>query len=398
VTGLVYIAVDTSIITDTLIGYETDMASELLVTAGNEVWTVDGPQLLAADASIEINNSVASEIRPGFFLTQVLGRNQNHIGLGNWAAMLAAICIVILFLSFFVIWMMNRTISRPVARIRKKAEAIAKGDFSQDESIESDNEIGEVGRSINQLSRNILELMETRVADEQSKRELEYRMLQGQINPHFLYNTLGAIKWMAALQKATGIEEMTTALSRMLRTAAKDQRKVVPLKDEIALLDDYYTILKYRYGNTVQYDKRIEDPALLDSEVPRFVLQPLMENAIFHGIEPKGSGCLELAVTREGPAVCVSLKDDGVGVPPDSLKKLNGFAHEARAQKCSGPDSASSIGLRNVHWRIQAVFGPGFGLTVESEENLYTKAIVRVPVAEGLRGTGDKVVEEARDV
>jgi two-component system sensor histidine kinase YesM len=299
----------------------------------------------------------------------------------SWTPMLVAVCGLVLALSGVVILTMDRTISRPVARISKKAKAIANGDFSPDPGIESDSEIGQVGRSINQLSRDVAELMEKRLADEQNKRELEYRMLQGQINPHFLYNTLGSIKWMATLQKASGIAEMTTALTRLLRTLAKDLRKVVPLRDEIALLDDYYTILKYRYGGTIEYDKQIEEEALLESMLPRFVLQPLMENAIFHGIEPKGKGQLELRVERQGESVLISIMDDGVGLSREGLARVGNLSKPDDIHEGMAKNGLSSLGLQNVHQRIQNVFGPAYGLTVESEKDSFTRVTICVPYA-----------------
>src|SRR5690606_39201106 len=131
----------------------------------------------------------------------------------------------------------------------KRMDKIAQGQFFVDKMIEWDNELGDVGRGINRLSQDIVALMETRLADEKQKQELEYRMLQSQINPHFLYNTLNSIKWMATIQNARGIAEMTTSLSRLLRNITKDIRKLVPLREELALLDDYFLIQKYRYGS-----------------------------------------------------------------------------------------------------------------------------------------------------
>jgi two-component system sensor histidine kinase YesM len=287
--------------------------------------------------------------------------------------LLLGICLLILALSIAVIFFMNRTISRPVALIRKKIDGIAAGDFSPDPGIESESEIGSVGKGINKLSLDVIALMESRIADEKQKRELEYRMLQSQVNPHFLYNTLGTIKWMATLQKAGGIVEVTTALSRLLRTISKDLRKEVPLRDEVLLLDDYFLILKYRYGGTVEFIKRIENEALLKCMIPRFVLQPLMENAIFHGIEPKGKGRIELRIERAGEAVCVSIWDDGVGIAPDALALLNNYDEKTQAAELA------YIGMRSVHQRIQNAYGDAYGLTAQSEQNVYTKMTIRIP-------------------
>ena len=147
-------------------------------------------------------------------------------------------------------------------------------------------------------------------------------MLQNQINPHFIYNTLNSIKWMATIQHAPGIAEMTMALSRLLKSVSKGSERLVPLQEEFALLNDYFTIQQYRYGGTITLDVTyIEDERLTQScLIPRFTLQPIVENAIFHGIEPKGcAGSLTLTVAHD-PAngdVLIDLNDDGVGMTPE---------------------------------------------------------------------------------
>ena len=126
--------------------------------------------------------------------------------------------------------------------------------------------------------------------DERRKQELEYRMLQNEVNPHFIYNTLNSIRWMATIQHAPGIAEMVTAFARLTKSISKGTQKLVPLQEELALLNDYFTIQQYRYGGDLEIEvSRIESETLCrDCMIPRFTLQPLVENAIFHGLEPKG--------------------------------------------------------------------------------------------------------------
>jgi two-component system sensor histidine kinase YesM len=216
---------------------------------------------------------------------------------------------------------------------------------------------------INRMAREITLLMDKTIADEKNKKDLEYRMLQNQITPHFLYNTLNSIKWMATIQNAGGIAEMTTALSRLLQTVSKDIRKVVPLRDELSLLNDYLIIQKYRYGDSVTLEKEIADESLLDTPIPRFTLQPLAENAIFHGIEPKGSGTIVVKVTENkndtgASEVLVSITDNGIGIKADVI---------------------AGMGIHNVDERLRYAFGEAYGLCVESEEGKYTSITIRLP-------------------
>ena len=201
---------------------------------------------------------------------------------------------------FFISFLLGRIINRPVRRLRKKIRVISESDFSRDPGIEWDDELGDIGRGINEMSLKIVSLLENRLADEREKRDLEYRMLQSQINPHFLYNTLNSIKWMATIQNATGIAEMTTALSRLMKNVIKGSRTVVSLREELALLDDYFLIQQYRYGGAIVYEKKVGEE-FLSVPIPCFTMQPLMENSIFHGIEPKGgSGRITLSAERHG--------------------------------------------------------------------------------------------------
>lgn len=151
--------------------------------------------------------------------------------------------------------------------------------------------------------------MNKRIEDEKQKQDLEYKMLQSQINPHFIYNTLSSIKWMATIQGADGIAEMTTALSRLLKSISKGTRLLVPIREELAFLEDYCTIQNYRYGGTISFALKVDDPTIYDRGILRFTLQPLVENSIFHGIEPKGVPGASLsapAMRTAGPGIAIS--------------------------------------------------------------------------------------------
>ena len=165
--------------------------------------------------------------------------------------------------------------------------------------------------------------MRRRIAAEKEKNDLEYKMLQSQINPHFIYNTLNSIKWMATVQGSDGIAEMTTALAKLLKSISKGTSLVVPIREELSLLRDYCTIQSYRYGGTITVDIRVDDPAIEDHGIIKFTLQPLVENAIFHGIEPKGSGHIDVHLYFEGDMIRIDVTDDGVGMTAEKAVRQN---------------------------------------------------------------------------
>ncbi|MHA7964122.1 sensor histidine kinase [Paenibacillus sp. CAU 1782] len=396
--GTVYLLVNTSVVTDKLKGYALPSDGQLLLLMNDRNYQIVDNRILhvttdynerqyvkdtptGAKTGLSLVNSGGEEriavsypVREGVDLKQVLSGKQLAKMYDFWILIVICVCLLVLLLSAIITLYLTRTISLPVEKLKKRMDKIAQGYFSVDRGIEWNSELGDVGRGINKLSRDVLALMENRLADAKQKQELEYRMLQFQISPHFLYNTLNSIKWMATIQNATGIAEMTTALSRLLRSISKDIRKVVQLRDELALLEDYVLIQKYRYGNKIQMEHHIRNEALLECPIPRFSLQPLVENAIFHGIEPKGKGVITVSVARRDDGdIEVAIKDDGVGMTQEQIGAI-----------LSGPAAPSSgllsnIGLASVHERLRLAFGDKYGLRIESELGGYTVMTLVLP-------------------
>lgn len=285
----------------------------------------------------------------------------------------AASCIGI-----FLSWFLSRTVNVPVRQLQTRIRRIENGDFSRDLSTEWPHELGDIGKTINDLSENVLLLMEQRIEDERQKREYEYKMLQSQINPHFLYNTLNSIKWMATIQNSPGIAEMTTSLSRLLKDISKGATNLVTIKHELDLINDYFIIQQYRYGGTITLTFNVEDDALLSCRILKFTLQPLVENAIFHGIEPKGTaGNIVIHIYQEDTGdIRIDVTDDGVGMEPELT---------ARLLHMEAPASSSffkEIGVSNVHKRLQYEFGEQYGLSIQSEKGKFTTISILLPYRE----------------
>jgi two-component system sensor histidine kinase YesM len=352
ITGTVLLAASTTLITGKFSGYQAPSDTDLYLAIGGQYYRIQGDNLIPEESSwTELSRAgkdaigagtmaitlrfgdgrrrtlVGCRIREGITLAQTLRQLRPFPAEGAWPALAAGIALLLLLLA--LLW-----------------------------------------SGINRQTGELAALMEERIAREKKAQDLEYRMLLSQINPHFLYNTLNSIKWMASIQKASGIAEMITALSRLLRTVTKDTRKTASLREEIALLEDYLVIQKYRYGDSVIFKKEIEDEALLNTPIPRFTLQPLAENAIFHGLEPKGGGVITVRVRKdpENPqAVLVSLEDNGVGMNAGILAGIHGGTHRAGGEE---GEVFRELGIHNVEERLRYA-GSG-GLSIESEEGAYT--------------------------
>jgi len=230
-----------------------------------------------------------------------------------------------------------------------------------------------IGRSVNQMAKETETLMEARIDSEKKKHDLEYKMLQSQINPHFVYNALNSIKWMASIQNATGIVEMTVSLSRLLMSVAKTNKAVVPLSRELGLLEDYFTISRYRFGGAITTNFDVPE-AFLDVQIPIFTLQPIAENAIIHGIAANsGAGTITVSATQPTAGLIrITIEDNGIGMDEDAIHKL--FQSDDDNQGLF-----KKVGIRNVHARLQYEFGPEYGIRIESKPDEFTKVIVNIP-------------------
>ena len=304
--------------------------------------------------------------------------------------------LMLLFGFLFSVILRNR-ITRPVGKLLIKIQKTADGDFSRDPSIEWEDEFGAIGSGINDLSENVDRMMKERVQDERKRQELNYEILQSQINPHFMYNTLNTIKWMAVISGADGISDVATALSRLLKNVAKGKGSLIPLREEIGLVDDYFMIMRYRYSGAVELSYQIEDQSLLDCLVNRFSLQPIVENAIFHGIEPNGrAGKITISVyagtkqvstlltKKQVPEFFIDVTDNGIGMSLEAIDRiLSGKGQD-------DTDFFRHVGVSNVQQRIRFCFGPEFGISIESRQGEYTTMHFHLPeVREGERNVQD---------
>ncbi len=288
--------------------------------------------------------------------------------------------IGLVFLSCIIIGLslsllFTRYLTRPIVRLMEHMDVISSGDFSRNPAIESNDELGVIGRQINEMSSHVSALMENRIRDEQEKMNLEIKMLQAQINPHFLYNTLDSIKWIATMQHSAGIVRVVSALSSLLKNMAKGFNEKVTVRQELDFLDNYVTIEKIRYIELFDVDITVEDPALYDAGIIKLTLQPLVENSIFSGIEPSGKpGLIQIHIYSREQVLCISIRDNGVGISKENINRM--LTDTSRVTK----HYMSGIGLPNVDRRIKLVYGQEYGLAIDSEVGVYTCVTVSLPL------------------
>lgn len=296
--------------------------------------------------------------------------NRRAIGATVGLVFLSSIVI-----GFILSLLFSRYLTHPIMRLSQHMEVIASGDFSKNPDIESDDELGMIGRQINQMSSQVSVLMENRIRDEQEKMGLEIKMLQAQINPHFLYNTLDSIKWIATLQHNSGIVKVVSALSSLLKNMAKGFNEKVTVRQELDFLDSYVTIEKIRYIELFDVDISVDAPSLYDARIIKLTLQPLVENSIFSGIEPSGKpGLIRIHVFTQDQILYISVRDNGVGISEENIARM--LTDTSRVTK----HYMSGIGLPNVDRRLKLVYGEEYGLHIESQVGIYTCVTVSLPL------------------
>lgn len=240
--------------------------------------------------------------------------------------------------------------------------------------IHSKDEIGELYTVFISMIDDLERLMQDIRVSEQAKRGAELTALQAQIRPHFLYNTLNTIKYLAHLNEVPNIEEVSGSLIELMRGVLGNSSEFLTLREELDYVNCYVSIVKYKYMEPISVQVQVEDEDLLECRVLKLMLQPIVENAILHGVVPSAKGGLILIrVYGEGGDLFIEIMDNGPGMSRETMQELLEPGKEAGASRFSG------IGVRNVHERISRMYGEPYGIRLYSEEGLYTKVVIRFP-------------------
>lgn len=286
----------------------------------------------------------------------------------------AYICLVSLLVATLLAVTLSKRITLPVQRLVKHINNINLDKIVVDESIEKGNdEFALIGKTINKMTREIEAsiLRKEEYYKEQKKNEIA--LLQSQVNPHFLYNTLESIRLMAVIQKNKGIERMVKSLVALLKDLSKGTDDIYPIEKELKLLENYVEIQKIRYLDSFEFINNIS-PDLFNLSIIKFTLQPIVENSIIHGIDPgKGNGIIVLDARCEEDLLIIEVSDNGCGIDDERIQEL--LTKESKGKM-------TGIGIYNVDRRIKLMFGEKYGLKIESTINKGTKIIIYLPKRE----------------
>jgi two-component system sensor histidine kinase YesM len=253
---------------------------------------------------------------------------------------------------------------------------VEKGNFDIQTEIGEMNEIGQLGRSFNLMVSRTKFLMEEMIHNQENKRKSELLLLQSQINPHFLYNTLDSIVWMAEQKQHEEVVLMTSALAKLFRASITKDQELVPIRVEIEHITNYLLIQKMRYEEELDYVIDI-DESILSYKTLKILLQPFVENAIYHGIRNMygiEDGRITIRGREANDQIVFEVEDNGLGMTPEQLGKIR-FNGEQDTRN-------QGIGIRNVNERIKLYFGHEYGIQIRSEIEVGTCVTITIPKLE----------------
>ncbi|MEH7308195.1 sensor histidine kinase [Neobacillus drentensis] len=284
--------------------------------------------------------------------------------------------VITLLFASIASWFFTSSIINPVNKLKALMKNVEEGRFDKPFHPKYNDEIGQLGKSYNKMIHEISRLIQVVYTEQKNKREAELKILQAQIKPHFLYNTLDTIQWMAYEYKANRIVEIVNALTTLFRIGLNKGNEFITIRDEIKHVESYLIIQMTRYESKLEYEINV-DEKVKNYQIVKLLLQPLVENAIYHGIRNKrGKGKILIHVTQESNRLILIVKDTGMGMPEEKVNELNEVLHN----KNSIEHKQHGYGLFNVNDRIKLVYGSDFGLTIESNYTEWTMVKINLPI------------------
>lgn len=292
----------------------------------------------------------------------------------NYIKYLILVIMCILFvIAIFLSNFLANIITKPIIRLTRKINTIEEGNLDIEFKELSRNEIGVLNRGIRDMIHRIKQLLLQIEKEQEKKRKAELAALQFQIRPHFLYNTLYSIKHLIELDEKKEASQMVTSLSDFFRISISKGSEIIPVSQEIEHINHYFTIQELRYGDSFTYEIDME-PAVLDFNIVKLTLQPLIENAIYHGIKnSRKKGHIRIKGFIQEDDCVIRIEDNGAGMAAEKLEQIN----RSLSNMCTSEDGdGTGIGIYNVHKRLRLNYGMKYGLRYESSSEAGTIVVV----------------------
>lgn len=297
-------------------------------------------------------------------------------GLVRWQMFSIFLIFSAVCFSVIVAWSLSKSIYTPIKKLHDVTTTITKNDLQALMSGDNVDEITELGMSFNIMIGKIKELLDSKMKEQENLKKAELRALQAQINPHFLYNTLDTIIWMAESKKTSQVVEIVSALSNFFRISLSKGMDWITIGEEVERIRNYLTIQRMRYRDIMDFKIEVDED-VTENTILKLILQPLVENALYHGIKNKRQGgTISVRARRKGEdEVAIEVEDDGIGFTAVKLAQLR-----AELEDDFGDIKLESgFGIGNVNKRIRLYYGKPYGLSVQSEYNTGTCVTLVIP-------------------
>ena len=281
----------------------------------------------------------------------------------------AAMGILCLLLGLLCAWLLSRYLSKPVNELDEAMKRVEKGDYAAELSSDREDEMGRLTASFNRMTREYRQNLERSVQRERELNETELSMMQAQLNPHFLYNTLDSIKWLGVTNGVPQVAAVASGLAVLLRAGISGDR-LITLERELELLEKYLDIQSLRFEDRFAWEIDV-DERFQHCIVPKLILQPLIENSIIHGVANMDDGYIKLSAREKSGTLILSVQDNGVGIPQDVLDWLN------------DPDwdvPGGHLGLKNVDRIVRLYYGGDYGISAYSAVGEGSRVELRLPM------------------
>lgn len=309
---------------------------------------------------------------PGWYLCTLVENEKLYQEASALSLSLSKVFVTMFGAGILGAFFISSQITRRITNLSVAMDHVQEGNFSTRLSVQGNDEIAELSHHFNSMLKDLRRLMNEVVETQKEKRKRELEILQAQINPHFIYNTLDTLQWKALEYGASDLSELILSLSSFFRVSLSKGKEMIPLREEIKHVRSYLDIQKARYEEILTYEIQVEE-SLDDVFLPKILLQPLVENAIYHGIKPKlAQGKISILAQLEGEDLLLKVQDNGVGMTEEQVNQLE--------EAFEGKRAPVSYGLHNVHQRIRLTYGNPYGLHVESCLQDGTTVTIRLPM------------------
>ncbi|TDF98036.1 sensor histidine kinase [Paenibacillus piri] len=305
----------------------------------------------------------------------ILSENKINANMKYTNYVLLSIMVICLLMMSVFIYPVVSNVTKPLMKLIRGMRQVSKGELTTNLIVTSGDEIEEVAKVFNKMVRDIKDLVDESVLMEKKKRELELQMFMYQINPHFIYNTLNSVIYLARKANAPDIATLTKAFISFLQRTIKNKPEMLSsISEEMIYIEDYAKILQYRYNGRMELEWHV-DADCREKKIPRMILYPLVENSIYHGILPsQRPGWIRIGVTSADNLLTVSVEDNGVGMAAGKLEKLRSLMNSPFLQ-----EDLDHIGMLNVNNRLKLMFDEAAILHIESVENNGTRIRFSIP-------------------